>query len=428
MRPIYSLLFLALLPFIVARLYLKGIALPAYRQRIAERFARYEIPCPSGSPIWIHAVSVGECEASFPLVRRMLQEYPDIPVLMTSTTPTGSSRIQAVLGDAVTHVYLPYDLPWIVRRFFRFFKPRLGIIMETELWPNLFYAADNLGIPLMIANGRLSARSIRGYQKLSSLILPALAAVKRIAAQSQEDVDRFAQIGASPDTIINAGNMKYDAAWTQDLADASSKLRLSWFGGRPVIVAGSTHSGEEELVLDAFKTVRHRYDSALLVLVPRHPERAGDVSRLCNESGFVTKMLSEISDLSVHDEVLIIDRVGELRRFYGAANVAYIGGSLVPHGGQNPLEPLLARVPVIFGPHMTNFKLIRTQILDARAGVEVQTTAELANQLIYLLDAPAKAILMGERGEKMILQNQGAVERIYNLTAGLLGQSASPLP
>ncbi len=421
MRPIYSLLFLALLPFIVLRLYLKGRLLPAYRKRIGERFAWYRNAPVIDRPVWIHAVSVGECEASFPLVRKIRSAQPDLPILMTCTTPTGSSRIQAVLGDSVTHVYLPYDLAWFARRFLRHFKPRLGIIMETEIWPNLFAAAEMLGIPLMIANGRLSERSMRGYIRLSSLMISALKPVKRIAAQSEADAARYLAIGAQAGSVVNTGNIKYDIDWTSIQASECIALRDAWFGKRQVIVAGSTHPGEEVLILMAFRLVRQQFPDAVLVLVPRHPERGGSVHELCQHQGFFAKRLTEIVQFDERDDILIIDRVGELRRFYGASQVAYIGGSLVPHGGQNPLEPLVAGVPVIFGPHMNNFKEIRKSILDAEAGIEVSSDTQLARQLIRLLEEPEAAKEMGKRGESMIRQNQGAVNRIYELTAALLG-------
>jgi 3-deoxy-D-manno-octulosonic-acid transferase len=424
MRPIYSLLFLALLPFIVGRLYLKGRALPAYRKRIAERFALYQIPTPSRAPLWIHAVSVGECEAAFPLVRRLQKEHPDLPILMTCTTPTGSSRIQAVLGNSVSHVYLPYDLPFIVQRFFRFFRPCLGIIMETELWPNLFATAHQLGTPLMIANGRLSDRSMRGYSRMAPLIKPSLNAVHRIAAQSESDAERYIRIGALEGSVINSGNIKYDIEWTEDQANDSRSLRSTWFGTRKVIVAGSTHPGEEVLILSAFRQVREQFPGLLLVLVPRHPERGRSVYDLCEGEGFATQLLSETEQFRDQDEILVIDRVGELRRFYGACQVAYIGGSMVPHGGQNPLEPLIARVPVIFGPYMANFKEIRQSILEVKAGFEVQSSSQLAEQLMFLLESPEEADQMGERGERMLRLNQGAVTRIYELTAELLHQPA----
>lgn len=421
MRPIYSLLFLALLPFVILRLYLKGRALPGYRERIAERFARYPKAPQTLSPVWIHAVSVGECEASFPLIRRLRLEQPDLSILMTCTTPTGSSRIQCVLGDSVVHVYLPYDLPWIARRFFSHFKPRLGIIMETEIWPNLFATAEQFGIPLMIVNGRLSERSMRGYARLPSLIVNALRPVKRIAAQSEADAVRYLAIGAKEGSVVNTGNIKYDIEWTENNAEESLALRNTWFGNRKVIVAGSTHPGEETLILRAYTRVRQKFPDAVIVLVPRHPERGRSVHQLCQIEGFEVKLLTEITRFDASDDILVIDRVGELRRFYGASDVAYIGGSLVPHGGQNPLEPLVAGVPVIFGPHMTNFKEIRKSILDAGAGIEVHSDTELAEQLIRLLDHPEAKREMGDRGVSMIRKNQGAANRIYESIAELLG-------
>lgn len=425
MRPIYSLLFFALLPLIVGRLYIKGRALPAYRQRIAERFACYEISSPTRAPLWIHAVSVGECEASFPLVRRLQKEQPDLPILMTCTTPTGSSRIQSVLGSSVSHVYLPYDIPFLAQRFFRYFKPRLGIIMETELWPNLFATASQLGTPLMIANGRLSERSMRGYSRMASLIMPALKAVHCIAAQSETDAKRYLQIGARKGSVIDTGNIKYDIEWNADQAKESEALRSSWFGTRKVIVAGSTHPGEEVQILAAFRRVLMQFPGSVLVMVPRHPERGRPVFELCKAEGLTTQLLSETQRMTDQDEILVIDRVGELRRFYGVCQVAFIGGSLVPHGGQNPLEPLVAGKPVLFGPYMANFKDIRQSILDVRAGVEVLSASELAEQFIQLLESPENAAGMGERGEKMVRQNQGATSRIYELIAAMLNHPAS---
>jgi 3-deoxy-D-manno-octulosonic-acid transferase len=312
-----------------------------------------------------------------------------------------------------------------VRRFFQHYKPRLGIIMETEIWPNLFDAASKFGTPLMIANGRLSERSMRGYARLSSLIAPSLRAVHRFAAQSQEDADRYLNIGATQGTVFNCGNIKYDIEWHADQVMASRLLRTSWFGDRKVMVAGSTHPGEESLVLTAFRHVRRLIPDALLILVPRHPERGRSVLELCRTEGFISRLFSKTIDLTSRDDVLVIDRVGELRRFYGACEVAFIGGSLVPHGGQNPLEPLIAGIPVIFGPHMNNFREIRQSILDARAGVEVRSAEELADQVMKVFEHPEEAHRMGERGEAMVRQNQGALNRIYEITAALLLQPVS---
>jgi len=282
-----------------------------------------------------------------------------------------------------------------------------------------------MGIPLVIANGRLSERSMRGYSRMASLIAPTLKAVQRIAAQSESDAKRYAQIGAVERTIINAGNIKYDIEWNEEQVKESERLRSSWFGSRKVIVAGSTHPGEEPLLLSAYKVVRERFPGSILVLVPRHPERGRSVYELCKAEGFSTQLMSAIQHFTHEDDILVIDRVGELRRFYGAAQVAYIGGSLVPHGGQNPLEPLVARIPVIFGPYMSNFKEIRQLILEVKAGVEVHSASELASELIYLLESPAEASRMGDRGETMVRHNQGAVTRIYQLIAELLNQPAS---
>ena len=420
MRTLYSLVFLALLPFVTLRLFIKGRSLPGYRERVSERFGRYDSIAISGELIWIHAVSVGECEAAFPLIRRIRSEWPELNVLMTCTTATGSSRIQAVLGDGVIHVYLPYDIPWFVSRFLDHFKPMLGIVMETEIWPNLFTEASRRNIPIVIANGRLSDRSVRGYARIKALLQPALESVRAVAAQSSEDALRYRQLGLAESRVQTVGNIKFDISWTEDQARDSQELRMRLFGSRLVLVAGSTHPGEEELVLIAFKQLRETFRDLVLVLVPRHPERAKACQALCHETGFTSQALSALDNFSSQDDILVIDRVGELRRFYGTSDLAYIGGSLVPHGGQNPLEPLIAGVPVLFGPHMMNFKEIRTLILNAEAGYEIHSPQELAQQATHLLSNAENAHAMGEGGSRMISANQGALTRLMGCIAPFL--------
>jgi 3-deoxy-D-manno-octulosonic-acid transferase len=412
MRPLYSLLFLALLPLIVLRLLWKGRALPGYRERIGERFGFYASPPLRDRPIWIHAVSVGECEAAFPLVRRLLEARPQASIVMTCTTATGSSRIQAVLKDRVHHVYLPYDLPFLVGRFYRHFNPCLGIVMETEIWPHLFAAAKKREMPLMIANGRLSDRSMKGYRRLSSLVRPALGAVESICAQSEADAARYRAVGAQPLRVHVTGNIKFDIAWTAEQGRESLETRSRLFGARSVLIAGSTHPGEEELVLAAYSSLLKSHPDTALILVPRHPERARECDALCTSRGFRSAYWTQCAESNFSGDILIVDQIGVLRKLYGASDVAYIGGSLVPHGGQNPLEPLIAQVPVIFGPYMNNFRDIRQRILDAQAGLEIPDSESLAGAFSQLLDDPKASARMGARGASMILQNQGALERL----------------
>lgn len=423
MRTLYSLVFLALLPFVILRLFLKGRHLKGYRERILERFGIYSAPLRRGPKIWIHAVSVGECEAAFPLIRRLARSHPDLGIVMTCTTATGSSRIKAVLGKQVDHVYLPYDVPLFVNRFLDYVEPTLGVIMETEIWPNLFVLAGKRDIPLVIANGRLSDKSVKGYTRLTRLIHPALSAIRLVAAQSQSDADRYVELGMNPDSVQNMGNIKFDIAWETVQRNDSDALKARLFQRRPVLVAGSTHPGEEEMVLDAYGLIKKSFRDLTLVLVPRHPERGAECLALCTSRGFVSHLLSERESFNESDEILVIDRVGELRRYYGASEVAYIGGSLVPHGGQNPLEPLVAGIPVIFGPYMMNFREIRDLVLKSDAGFQVDSPETLAEQVQCLLQDSHRRRAMGERGEKMIITNQGALERLTSALEPWLASS-----
>lgn len=410
MRRAYSALFTLLLPLVLLRLLIKSRRLPAYRRRLLERLAIFSTP-PVRSPdcLWIHAVSVGECEAAFPLVKTLLERHKSVTVVMTCTTPTGSSRIQSVLGDRVQHVYLPYDLPAFARRFFAWCEPRLAIFMETELWPNFLDAAAQRSVPVVIVNGRLSEKSVRGYQKLQSLMQPAFCSVTRVLAQSEADALRYRTLGVDAGSVVVTGNLKYDMEWSEAHRNDSLHLRGTLFGQRPVLVAGSTHPGEEAQVLVAFKELLADFENAVLVLAPRHPERAADVMSLVSAMGLSALRRSSGQRPEPHNSVLLIDGVGELRRFYGASDVAFVGGSLIPHGGQNPLEPLACGIPVLFGPNMHNFRDISEKILSAGAGRQVSDAKSLSSTLRELLLDTEKARTMGRAGLKLIDENRGAL-------------------
>lgn len=427
MRQLYSLLFLVLLPFMFLRLLWKSRGHQEYRNRFSERLAFYQKgPPPEKNPIWIHAVSVGECEAAFLIVRRLLQKYPDIPLLLTCTTPTGSSRIRSVLGDRVAHVYLPFDVPWCSAAFLDHFKPGLGIVMETEIWPNLFWAVKSRKIPLFIVNARLSEKSAKGYRRLKSMTRQALSAVTQILAQTSEDASRYLSIGAEPSQIVVTGNLKYDLSWNAERAREAKTLRKDLFGDRPILIAGSTHPGEEAIVLEAFIGVLQKVPDCLLILAPRHPERANPVASHCKALKISSLLRSEQRRATPDEQVLIVDGIGELRLFYGASDVAFIGGSLIPHGGQNPLEPLIQGVPVLFGPNMNNFLQPKARILGAEAGMMVLDAHDLRDSFLKLLLSPGTAMEMGKRGKEMILKNQGALERQIQILDPYLKSSTSP--
>lgn len=423
MRQLYSLLFYALAPLLFVRLLWKSGRTPAYRERIPERFGFYRGQPRKTHSIWIHAVSVGECEAAFPIIKALMRKG-ETSLLITCTTPTGSARVREVLGKSVEHVYLPYDLPDALHRFFRCFRPRLALIMETEIWPNLFHACGERQIPLAILNGRLSEKSARGYANLSGLVKASLSQVTQIAAQTRSDADRYLALGAIPNTVSVLGNIKFDIQFDETFRNQSLELRRSLFSHRPVWIAGSTHPGEEALILDALAWIQVTVPDALLVLAPRHPERSGDVRALCEGRGLRVQTRSEARACDAKTSVFLIDGIGELRKFYGAAVVAFVGGSLIPHGGQNVLEAAAVGVPVIFGPYMMNFDEISRNLLAAGGGVQIDTPDLLAEWVARFLQEPSLALDYGQKGKSFVENNRGALDQVVTLIDDLCSPPA----
>ena len=419
MRFIYSLLFYLLIPPILWRMLWRGRHEPAYRKRLGERFGLYRQSGPSERVIWIHAVSVGEAEAAFPLIRSLRRQFPSTPFLVTTTTPTGSARVQSVLKAEVAHVYLPYDLPYAVARFLDHFRPDLAVIMETEIWPNLFHASAIRGIPLAIVNARLSERSARGYARLGGFTRNTLANVRLIAAQTQADAERFLAVGAKPETVRMTGNIKYDLELPDDYFQQGIVLRDSLFGKRPVWIAASTHEGEELLVLRAFAEIRVAKPELLLVLVPRHPPRFDKVANLCLSEGFTLSRRS-LNETAKQADVFLVDTLGELRQFYAASDIAFIGGSLVAVGGHNVLEAAIAGIPVIFGPHMFNFLEAGRRLKEAGGAVQIAEGEELAGIVIDLLHDVNRNLRMGEAGREFVESGRGALARVQEALVGLV--------
>lgn len=416
MRFIYSSLFYLLTPFILARLIWRGRKAPAYRLRWGERFALYGASKPV-KVLWFHAVSVGEAEAAFPLVRRMQANFPAHPILVTTTTPTGSARVKAVLKETVLHVYLPYDLPDAVQRFLNQYQPVLAVVLETEIWPNLYHAVAQRGIPLAIVNARLSQRSASGYRYIASLTRQSLACVTGIAAQTPADAARFLSLGAKPSSVATLGNIKFDLELPEDAAFQGACLRKEYFGDRKVLIAASTHEGEEALLLRVFEQIRRRFADVLLVLAPRHPERFDAVAELCLASGF---KVSRRSAKQAGADIFLLDTLGELRLFYAASDIAFVGGSLVPVGGHNVLEPALLGLPVLFGPHMFNFAEASQKIKQAGGGIQVDGADELLDSVVGLLEDAGKAEAMGAKARQFVESGRGALQRVTVFLTQLL--------
>lgn len=425
MRRLYGCIFGLLLPAILLRLYWRGFKAPAYRLRWRERLGIYQGPVRGGG-LWFHAVSVGEAEAAFPLIQRLLVKFPQLPILVTTTTPTGSARVVAVLGDRVEHVYLPYDLPWVVARFFQRFRPSLAVFLEKELWPNLFAECRARDVPLFVVNARLSARSARAYLKIPSLIRPVLACIDTIAAQTDEDAERFVEIGARPAQVRVVGNVKFDVTVDPNTLAAGKLLKASAFAGRWVWIAASTHAGEEEALLARYRRLKAAMPALLLLIVPRHPERFGVVQKLCETQGLKVLMRSSGLACGTETDVYIGDSMGELKLLYSAADVAFVGGSLAEVGGHNVLEPAAIGTPVLFGPWMFNFQEIADRMLADRAAGQCADAEALADAVLALYRDPASGQAMALRAQEFVQANQGATERLIEmLGTGLAGSAAS---
>lgn len=423
MRTLYTLLLTLLTPLIVLRLWLKGRVQPAYRQRIGERFGRVHA---HPVAVWVHAVSVGESVAALPLIEALIQRHGERQVWVTTTTPTGSERVIASLGSRVIHTYAPYDLPPVVARFLDRAQPQQVVVMETELWPNLFAALKTRGIPLTIANARLSPRSFKGYSRVAGFTRSVLANVTTVAAQSTLDGERFTALGAPHVQVI--GNLKFDLALPSAPHPLTANIARLWQADRVIWIAVSTHEGEEDIVLDAHHALLQHDAEALLILVPRHPQRFEDVARRIAAKGMAYQRrstLAEHPDLSGQRQpapVLLGDSMGEVMAYLAVAQVAFVGGSLVPVGGHNVLEPAALGLPVLFGPHMHNFLDARTLLLQANCAREITDAATLTAALLdWLPWQKTQGHLQAEREARSaraaaaVAANRGALKKLLAL-------------
>lgn len=412
-RTLYTLLFHLALPLLALRLYLRARKAPAYGRRIGERFA-IKLPTMRKGGIWVHAVSVGESIAAAPMVRALLKAYPELPITLTCMTPTGSERIGALFADEprVQHCYLPYDLPWAAGRFLDHVQPRLGVIMETELWPNHIHQCARRGIPVALANARLSERSARGYGRFARLTRPMLAEMSLIAAQTEVEAQRFLALGARAACVQVTGSIKFDLKIDEQLVPRAQALRQQWAAtSRPVWIAASTHDGEDALILQAHQQLLQVHGDALLILVPRHPERFDAVHAICSQQ-FATVRRSTGLPVLAQTQVLLGDTMGELLFLYALADMAFVGGSLVPTGGHNPLEPAALALPVLMGPHVFNFLEISVMLREAGALQQVDDAQGLAGAVQRLVELPQDARRMGEAGRAVMRANQGALQRL----------------
>jgi 3-deoxy-D-manno-octulosonic-acid transferase len=420
MRFLYTVLLYLVAPFALLNTARKGLRNPAYRERLSERLGWTRLRF--SQSIWVHAVSVGEVQAAAPIVRELLARYSNCPLVLTTATTTGAQRARTVFGDQVSHCYLPYDLPTAVRRFISRVQPRFGLVMETEIWPNLYAVCRGRKIPLLLASARLSEKSVQRYRPFS-FFGRALAGVQ-IAAQTERDAERFRAIGVADTQIEVTGNVKFDLQVSADLPAKAQNLRTQQFAARPVWVAASTHAGEESAALDAHKALLNHHGDALLVLVPRHPQRFDEVRSLLSAREFPFVSRSGGEPVTRETQVLLVDTLGELMLFYAASDIAFVGGSLVPIGGHNLLEPAALGRAILIGPHNFNAPEIAENLIRSRAATVVHSASELTEQLAQLVSNVAEREAMGSRGRAVVESNRGAVARVMRLVENMTAAAA----
>lgn len=415
-RWIYTVALRVALPGFLLRLWWKGFQNPGYRYRWKDRLGIFLAPLRKGG-LWIHAVSVGESMAAVPLIRELQKRFPNMPITVTSTTPTGYMRIENIFKDKskLFHIYFPYDLPGCLTRFLDRVQPDLLILMETELWPNCLWICKKRNIPVMIVNGRLSPRSMQGLQRIKRLTKQMMDCLTQVVAQSEEDGARFIELGLPSKRLMVTGNIKFDMVSRENVAIEAIKLRVSFGSMRPVWIAASTHAGEEEKILLAFREIQKRFKDILLILVPRNPERFRAVIDLVESKGYSVVLRSSKLSVNSKTQILIGDTMGELDLLYAASDVAFVGGSLVPIGGHNTLEPAAVGIPVVVGPFVHNFSEITQLLQRAGALIQIKEVEELTEVVLRWLNKTEERQFAGEQGKKVIERNRGVVTTLADL-------------
>ena len=422
LRIIYSFLFYLLMPFILLRLWWRGFKNPIVRKRIKERLGIFDCPKNFQHGIWIHSVSVGETITAIPLVRALFDLYPDTPIVITTMTATGSERVKAAIGEKAFHVFVPYDAPYFVKRFFKNVKPKLTIIMETEIWPNIIFYSKKFHVPVILANARLSEKSLHQYLKVKKFIRGVLKNIAVIAAQTEIDKINFQKLLANDydNKIILTGSLKFDMPLSPSVQEAGNLLRHKLGENRKIFIAASTHEGEEVQILSALKKIKKEVANVLLILVPRHPERFKEVYTLCKKQNFKIITRSSKQNCTANTDIFFADSMGELLTFYAASDVAFVGGSLVKHGGHNFLEPAIFKLPIISGRHVFNFKHMVDMFVAANAITIVNNSEELAKMSVKFFLDDDLCFESGIKAYNFVLQNRGALEKHLQIIAQFL--------
>jgi 3-deoxy-D-manno-octulosonic-acid transferase len=417
-RFFYTLIYSLLLPVFVARLWWRGRANPGYRQRISERFG-YIPHHPQKGGLWIHAVSVGETLAAAPFVKRYMMEHPGTPIIITSTTPTGSEQVKRLFGERVFHMYLPYDLPIFIHRFIKAIRPGALMIMETELWPNLLAGCEQHQVPVVLANARLSESSARGYDKFSALTRPMLHRLSLVAAQNIDDGQRFLKLGLPTDRLQVIGSVKFDITIPDDCLSKGVELRAQWGTDRPVLALASSHPDEDEQVLDIFRTLEKEVPDLLLLLIPRHPERFEAVTNAARSRQLSVHRRSN-GAVKNQIQVYVADTMGEMLLLLASADLVIMGGSLIEHGGHNPIEPAALGKATLIGPYYANFAAIVDTLKDDGALAVISDLEQMKDVISSYLHDQERRVVMGRKAQAAVDENRGAVAQLVQLTSELM--------
>lgn len=408
-----------LTPLVLFRLASRGIKAPAYFRRWRERFGVFPNPKFKKS-ILIHAVSVGEVNAAIPLIKALMEKYQNHDFVITTVTPTGSDRVQQIFGNSVFHLYLPYDLSGAVNRFLKKIKPDLAVVMETEIWPNLFRFCKKRDIPIVVANARLSELSLKGYKWVQSLATMAVNNTKFVAAQTKTDADRMIRLGCDADKIYVVGSLKFDIIIEQEIIEKGKEISKHCAQNHLIWVAASTHQEDEDELLDAYEFLKKKYPRLLLIIVPRHPERFQITTQACIQRGFNTQLRSKCGLYDINADVFIVDTMGEMLEFYAASDIAFVGGSIANIGGHNVLEAAIFKLPVLVGPNTHNFAEITQLLHDCGGSKLVNNSSDIIRYMEELIANPKTRETMGNAAHKLVIENRGAVTLTMELIANAM--------
>ena len=421
MRLMYHTLTYILLPFLVLFWFAKSLLNKSYLDRLTQRFG-FGYPKLNSGSIWIHAVSVGEVQASIPLVNELRQHYPYKEIIITTVTPTGSKQVKNIFKDAVRTSYIPFETNFAIKNFFNSIKPSVALIMETEIWPNLYKECGSRGIPLILVSARISEKSLINYKRFLPLFRDTLSHGILIAAQSQIDADRFLALGASKDRTWIMGNIKFDFKLPEEILTKAKIYRSKIFPRRHIWIAASTHEHEEEIILEAHKNISKKIGNLLLILVPRHPERFAKITQILKENNWIYSKKSDDQDIPESCQVLLIDTIGELLFFYACSDVAFVGGSLLPVGGHNLLEPAAIGLPIITGAHTFNQKEMTDRLTQVDALRIAHNVNSLSSDVIFFLTNTEESKNAGQRGKLIVESNKGAIKSLMKRLYIIIGE------